>query len=171
MKLNRTFLALILIATFATSGEAGKENGDLTLYKDPILEFESARLLGACPGLRSWKENRNAPDFRNDLRNFHCQGRFSLTLEGSKDKVVTLFAGFNYKKEQGYLVVRKLDDKKVWIPDLMNLPTNQWVTMTPEDGYDSEFGSFEIFFRPSPNFDQKLASMKWGQWWEGGIPN
>ena len=171
MKLNRILIALILISTITAIAEAGKENAYLTLYKDPILEFESPRQIGLCPSLMSWEDDRNSPDLRNDLRNFHCQGRFSLALDGPKDKMVTLFASFNYGKEQGYLVIRKLDDKKVWVPDLMNLPANQWVSMPPENGYDSEYGSFEIFFRPSPNFDQKLASFKWGQWWKGGIPN
>jgi hypothetical protein len=171
MKLNRIFIAFALITTLATYTEAGNETGDLDLYKDPILEFESARQIGFCPGLRSWKDGRNSPDLRLDVRNFQCQGRYSLAMDGPKNKTITLFAGFNYGKEFGYLIVRKLDDKKVWVPDLMVFPSNKWVSMTPETGYSEEYGSFEVFFVPSPNFDQRIASLKWGQWWKGGIPN
>jgi hypothetical protein len=171
MRLQNFIILPALILIFATFAEAGKENGDLTLYKFPLLEFEDARQIGLCRGLMSWGEERNSPDLRLNIRNWHCQGRYSVALVGPKDKTVTLFAGFNYGKEQGYLVIRKLDNNKVWIPDLMDLPANQWVSMPPENGPDSEYGAFEIFFRPSPNFDQKLASFKWGQWWEGGIPN
>jgi len=171
MSFHRFFFLLILLATLVPIAEAGKENGELNLYKDPILEFESARQIGLCPGLRNWGDERDSPDLRNDMRNWHCQGRYSLAIEGSKGKMVTLFAGFNYGKERGYLIVRKLDDKKVWVPDLMIFPANQWVSLPPEDGHIEEYGSFEIFFSPSPNFDQKVSSLKWGRWWKGEIPN
>ena len=172
MKLSRIVFALILVSTLVTIAEAGKENGDLTLYKDPILEFTSARGIGSiCQGPFTLEGGKDTPDLRNNLRNFHCQGKFSLAMEGPKDKMITLFGGFNYSKENGFMIIRKTNDKKVWIPDLMNHPANQWVSVTPPTGHDEEYGTYEVFYSPTPNFDQKLASLKWGQWWKGGNPN
>lgn len=171
MKLSRIMFILIVVTAFAGAAEAGKTKGELTLYKEPLYEFVSPRSPhGLCEGLFFLDGGKNNPDLRSDFRYFHCEGRYTLTLDGPKDKMVTLFGGFNYGEEGGFLILRKTDDKKVWILDLMDFPSGQWVKVLPQQSHGAEYGAYEIFYSAAPRFDQNISSMKWGQWWKGNNP-
>ena len=90
-----------------------EQRGALILYKEPLYEFENAR-KGICEGLFDVKAGENVPDMR-DFRNYHCQGRYTLTLDGNAGRMVTLFGKFNFAKDWGYLIIVKKDNRKVWV--------------------------------------------------------
>ena len=102
----------------------------------------------------------------DDFYLYGGQNRYTLTLEGEAGRTVTLFARADFGREGGFLVIRKTDDRLVWIRDLMEFPANRWHTVKGENGY----GGFEVFYFPAPRFDQNIASVKWGHWWTGDTP-
>ena len=171
MKFYQAIFMLIVLTAFAADASAGKAKEELTLYKDPLYEFVSPRDHGSsCEGLYFLDGGRDNPDLRGDFQYYHCEGRYSLTLDGPMNKMVTLFGGFNYGGENGFLILRKTDDKKVWVLDLMDFPSDRWVKVPQQKGFDGEYGAYEIFYSPSPLFDQQISSLKWGQWWKGDNP-
>lgn len=154
-----------LILFLAGTLHAAEQRGALILNKIPIYEFEDARQLG-CTGMYDVKYGRDVADMR-EFRNFHCQGRYEMTLRGEKGRTVTLYAQFKFGKKGGFLVVRKLDDRKIWISDLENLPSDQWTTVLAS----RQSGAYKAFYRDASGFDQNISSVKWGQWWKGETPN
>ncbi len=147
---------------------ASEQRGALVLNKIPIYEFEDARKLG-CTGIYDVKFGQNVADMRLDSpnnRNSFCQGRYEMTVRGDKGRTVTLYAQYNFGQENGFLVVKKTDDRLVWIHDLENLPAGKWTTVPATH----QSGGYEAFYHSGSGFDQNLASIKWGQWWQGDIP-
>lgn len=160
----KLLIVISLIGVLAGMLQASEQRGALVLNKIPIYEFEDARKLG-CTGLYDVKYGRDVADMR-EFRNFHCQGRYEMKLRGKKGRTVTLYARFSYGKKGGFLVVRKTDDKKIWISDLENLPSGQWTTIPAS----RQSGGYEAFYRKTSGFDQNIASVKWGKWWQGKTP-
>jgi len=105
-------------------------------------------------------------DMRRDFPYYFCQGMYTLTLDGPPGTTVTLFGSFNYSQQRGYLVLRKKDDRKVWILELEEFPGDQWTTLEA----DSKSGAYEVYYHPAPNFRRRVSSVKWGQWWPGSVP-
>lgn len=143
---------------------AVEQRGALILNKIPIYEFEDARQR-SCMEFYDVKFGRNVADMR-EFRNYHCQGRYEMTLRGNKGRTVTLFAQFNFKGKAGFMVIRKLDDKTIWINDLEAVTPGRWVTVKAK----GQYGAYEAFFKYGSGFDQNISSIKWGQWWEGETP-
>jgi len=163
MKL-KFLIAMCLIGFSAGTLQASEQRGELVLNKIPIYEFEDPR-KNVCIGLYDVKFGRDVSDMR-EFRDFLCQGRYEMTVRGKPGRTVTLYAKFNFGQENGFLVVRKTDDRKVWIPDLESLPSGQWTTIPA----NSDSGGYEAFYHGGPQFSQRVASVKWGQWWQGDIP-
>jgi hypothetical protein len=158
----------ILSLTLLLAGNlyAYEQRGALVLFKIPIYEFEDARKLG-CTELYDVKFGENVSDMRGfPNRNAFCQGRYEMTVRGEKGRTVTLYAQFNFGQEGGFLVVKKTDDKMVWIADLEYLPPGKWTTVPAT----RQSGGYEAFYHNGSGFDQNLSSIKWGQWWQGDIP-
>jgi len=163
MKYN--YIAIVgLILFLAGTLQASEQRGALVLNKIPIYEFDDARNLG-CTGLYDVNYGRDVADMR-EFRNFLCMGRYEMTLRGKKGRTVTLFAQFDFGKKGGFLVVRKTDDKKIWIPDLENLPSGQWTTVSA----NNQTGGYEAFYREASGFDQNISSVKWDKWWQDKTP-
>ena len=99
----------------------------------------------------------DVPDMR-DQPCFLRDGKFTFTLTGPPGTTVTLFGKFNFKKGNGFLTVKKKDNRKIWLLDLIYFPADQWYTS--EANEDS--GAFETFYNPSPIFDESISSIKWG---------
>lgn len=159
-----TFAGFSLILLLAGTLQAAEQRGALVLNKIPIYEFEDAKKLG-CTEMYDVKQGRNVADMR-EFRNFHCQGRYEMTLRGEKGRTVTLYAQFNFGKKGGFLVVRKTDDRKVWINDMENLPSGRWTTVSA----NHQSGGYEGFYSDASGFDQNISSIKWGRWWQGDTP-
>jgi hypothetical protein len=110
-----------------------------------------------CYRLITIKVGDDVPDMR-DQPCFLRDGKFTFTLTGPPGTTVTLFGKFNFKKGNGFLTVKKKDNRKIWLLDLIYFPAGQWYTS--EANEDS--GAFETFYNPSPIFDESISSIKWG---------
>ena len=160
----RCLIGFSLIWVLAGTLQAAEQRGALVLNKIPIYEFEDPR-KNVCTAMYDVKFGRDVGDMR-DFRDFLCQGRYEMTVRGEPGRTVTLYAQFNFGKSSGFLVVRKTDDRMVWIDDLENLPPGQWTTVKA----DRQTGGYEAFYRKASGFDQNISSVKWGQWWQEDVP-
>jgi hypothetical protein len=114
----------------------------------------------ACFQLIYIEVGRDVPDMRDELRAAGCglnDGKYSLTLTGSPGTTVTFFGNYNFKKGNGFLIIRKKDDQKLWLLDLTDFPAGQWHTSKATD----DSGAFEFFYNPSSMFEQQISSIKW----------
>ena len=112
----------------------------------------------ACNELIKIDTGRDVPDLRDELCG-SIEGKFSLTLSGPPGTTVTFFGNYNFKKENGFLIIRKTDDRELWLLDLIAFPTGQW--FASEANEDS--GAFEAFYDASPMFEESVSSIKWGE--------
>ena len=157
MNIKNLFLSFGLLALLSTPVSAME--GQLTLYSE-FNYFESTKSPSNCRLINV--------AVGNDLPNlthtpcYYQNSAITTTLEGPTGTMVTLFAKQTFGKEGGYIVVRKTDDKKVWLLDLMDFPEKQWKTIEA----NSDSGGYEVYFKNGPAFDTNVASLKWGQWWK-----
>ncbi|MDH5790350.1 MAG: hypothetical protein OEZ27_07140, partial [Nitrospinota bacterium] len=79
MKYN-TFAGFSLILLLAGTPQAAEQRGALVLFKEPLIEFAGPKLSG-CELVYDVKTGENVSDMRN-FRNFFCEGRYTLTLDG-----------------------------------------------------------------------------------------
>ena len=154
----------IIFCLWAQALWAVEQRGPLILFKEPLVEFANPRQL-PCNGLYDVRMGKNVANM-SDFREFLCQGRYTFTLTGEKGRTVTLFAEFNYGKARGFLVVQKTDDRMVWFKDLESLPAGKWVEW--EASEDS--GGVRFYYYRQAMFPQWISSVKWGQWWQGKVP-
>ena len=153
---------LTLILIFLCLPAYAEQGGEMILFKEPPYYAPSPSRMYSddCNGLFHVKHDYDVADLR-DFPLFFCDGKYTLTLEGPAGKVATVFARFHFKTESGFLIIRKTDDKMVWILDLEKFPDRQWQTVEAK----GEYGGYEAFYRAAPAFERNLASVKWGQWW------
>lgn len=157
---------MILFSLGASPGSA--PDGELVLFKESITDVFARHPFGSeCSGLYPVKRGKNVPDLR-DFQYYFCEGIYSLTLEGPPQTTVTLFGSFFHRTGEGYLILRKADDRKVWIIDLEQFQSGKWIHVDPED---NRYGSYDVFYREAPNFERNLSSVKWGPWWDGTPPS
>ena len=96
----------------------------------------------------------------SDMRDEPCSysdGTFSLTLSGPPETTAIIFGDYNFKKENGYLIIKKKDDRVIWLLDLISFPANQWFSSEANENS----GAFETFYSASPIFEQSVSSIKW----------
>lgn len=161
MKLTRIFAATFLVLSFSLSAQAIEMRGELILNKGPLLEFDNFHREPVCESLLDFHKGKDQPNFFN-YRHNNCQGRFTFTLRGDTGSTVTLFGNVDYRKERGFLIVKKLDGQEIWVKEIESLPANQWVTIEGQQGY----GSYQAYYAAAPQFSQNIASVKWGAWWD-----
>ena len=160
-------MVALLFVLFCLPAFAGTSNinlgSDLVLWKSPLFEFYAR--MDICDGLYKVHRDEDVPDMR-DFRYFQCQGRYDLYMYGEPGATVTLFGGFQFGTEFGYMIIKKLDHNKIWLWELMLFPENQWFTQDATD----RTGAYAVYYHPEPDFDEKISSIKWGKWWEGPGP-
>lgn len=156
MRKLKLILAVLLILSSVPS-YAG-QSGGLVLFKEP--PYFANPVFGGCRGLYHVEHGSDVPDLR-DSRFFSCEGRYTLTLSGPAGNVATVFGRFNFKTDYGFLIIRKTDDKLIWIIDYDGFPDRQWHTVEAK----GQYGGYEVFFRAAPAFDRNISSVKWGEWW------
>ncbi len=144
---------------------AEEQRGALILNKEPIYEFEDDR-KNVCISLYDVKADKDVADMR-DYRDFFCQGRYTVILRGDSGRTVTLFDRFNFESDSGFLILIKKDNKKIWVNDIELIPSGKWVNIKG----NGQYGDFEAFYQASPQFSQRISSVKWGKWWSGPLPN
>jgi hypothetical protein len=125
--------------------------------KDPYLYGP----CGWCTDLFSLKENDDRKNFSR--YNLDTQtGYYLVDLIGPAGTTVTLFGSQNFLREHGYLILVKQDDRPIAVGDLKNLPPHQWVDVNQSD---TGPGLYRLWYHPSANFKERIASVRWGQWW------
>ena len=160
MTLTRICASLLLVFSFAVSAGAIEMRGELVLNKGPLLEFDNYHREPVCESLLDFHKGKDQPNFFN-YRHNNCQGRFTFTLRGDPGSTMTLFGNVDYRKERGFLIVKKLDDQEIWVREIESLPPNRWVSIEGQPGY----GSYQVYYAAAPQFSQNIASVKWGTWW------
>jgi len=58
--------------------------------------------------------------------------------------------------------VVKKDDRPVAMEDIDSLPPHQWVDVKQSD---TGQGFYRVWYHPSDRFRERIASVRWGQWW------
>jgi hypothetical protein len=111
-----------------------------------------------CYKLIDIEVGRDVPDMRDEPCSLR-DGKFSFTITGPPGTTVTLFGRYNFKKGNGFLIIKKMDDKKIWLQDFIDFPPDQWFYSEAND----DSGAFDAFYNPSPMFEQSLHSIKWGE--------
>ena len=153
MKLTAFLTALTVLIGFPGLS-FGKD--EMVMRKEP-LDWAVTRDGDVCYRLFSIKVGDDVPDMR-DQPCFFRDGKYTLTLTGPPGTTVTLFGKFNFKKGNGFLTIKKKDNRKIWLLDLIYFPADQWFFSEANENS----GAFETFYKPSPNFEESLYSIKWG---------
>ena len=153
MKLTAFLTALTVLIGFPGLS-FGKD--EMVMRKEP-LDWAVTRDGDVCYRLFSIKVGDDVPDMR-DQPCFFRDGKFSLTISGPPGTTVTLFGKFNFKKGNGFLTIKKKDNRKIWLLDLIYFPADQWFYSEANENS----GAFETFYKYSPIFEESLYSIKWG---------
>ena len=154
MKLTAFLPALTILIGFPGLS-LGK--GEMVMRKE-TLAWAVTMDDDVCYRLFTIKVGDDVPDMR-DQPCFFRDGKYTLTLTGPPGTTVTLFGKFNFKKGNGFLTIKKKDNRKIWLLDLIYFPAGRW--FYTEETEDS--GAFETFYNPSPNFEESIYSIKWGR--------
>ena len=168
--MNRKILFSFVVLFCFFAGSAFAKDGQLYLFKDQT--FDSSPILqgvdphGDCDQLFKVSPGKDMPDMR-DFQYYFCEGMYTLRLDGPKGMTVTLFGNFSYNQQQGFLVLKKLDDQLLWLLDLEDFPSGEWVDFAA----NKDSGAFSAYYHPASNFRKNISSIKWGQWWQGEAPN
>ncbi|MFQ5482004.1 MAG: hypothetical protein ACE5ER_04530 [Nitrospinaceae bacterium] len=154
-------LFLVILLNVAPAWAAS--GGELLVWKkDPF--FYGA--CGFCAEFFNVRPNEDLTDFSGFEYN-NQTGYYYVTLSGPSGATVTLFGGENYQKTQGFLIVTKLDGDTVQIEDLEDFKPGRWVEVPAEAGYT---GAYRAWYQPYEKFKDRVASLKWGHWWTGPVP-
>jgi hypothetical protein len=148
---------LALLLSTPAWGEPGAK-AELSLRKeDPYLYGA----CGWCTDLFLLKENDDRKNFSQ--YNLDTQtGSYLIDLTGPVGTTVTLFGSQNFSREHGYLILVKQDDRPIAVGDLGNLVPRQWIDVNQSD---TGPGLYRLWYHPSANFKERIASVRWGQWW------
>ena len=129
-------------------------NSELVLQKEVMYWSDKTNV--ACSPPITIEVGRDVPDLRDEICGSQ-DGKIDLTLSGPPGTIVTLFGSYNFKKDNGFLIIKKKDDQLLWVKDFVDLPAGQFSSEANEDS-----GAFETFFQAVPFFERSVSSVKWG---------
>lgn len=157
MKVKTVIISLSFLICFPSLGFAKSE---LSMFKEKLnwASWDGRAGDKACFETIIIKEGRNVPDMGNEPCQY-TEGKYSITLTGPPGTTVTFFGLYDFQKENGFLTIRKIDERMLWLLDLTSFPDGQWHTSEANNGS----GAFEAFYSASPTFEQSVFSVKWGQ--------
>ena len=153
MEIRAFLLTCSLLICFPILGFAKDE---LVMQKE-FMYWNSSIENYPCSQLTHIKLGQDVPDIREEACGA-LNRKFSLTLSGPPGTTLTLFGNYNYDQENGFLIIRKSDDRKLWLLDLSSFPADQWLSTKA----NRDSGAFETFYKPSPRFEESISSLKWG---------
>ena len=111
----KIFIAGILIVLIHSSLVFAKQ--ELMLSKEQ--QFETGPAIDGhhmdCDSLFYVDSGKDITEMRRDFRNYYCEGMYTLTLDGPSGTTVTLFGSGYFGQERGYLILRKKDNRKIWL--------------------------------------------------------
>ena len=111
----------IMIVLIHTSLVFAKQ--ELILSKEQLFDTGPAidNSHRDCDSLFYVDSGKDIADMRRDFRNYFCEGMYTLTLDGPPGTIVTLFGSYYFGQERGYLVLRKKDNRKIWLLEVRQL--------------------------------------------------
>jgi hypothetical protein len=148
---------LILLLSAPAWADPGSKAELLLQKKDPYIYGS----CGWCTDFFILKENDNRKNFKQYNTNTQT-GYFEVDVMGPAGTTVTLFGSQNFSRKQGYLILVKQDNRPIVVGDLENLPPHQWVDVKQSD---TGPGLYRVWYHPSDRFKERIASVRWGQWW------
>ena len=95
MNIKIIWVLIIVTVGFPSVNWAGETKTELVLYKklwDSGALFFRGR---TCNEVFTIKKDRNYSDLR-DMRNYNCEGEYSLTLDGPPGTTITVFGPVSY---------------------------------------------------------------------------
>jgi hypothetical protein len=152
MKIIAFLVSCSFLICFPVLGFAKDE---LVMQKE-VMYWTGTKSDTPCSQLINIELGRDVSDIRDELCG-SVYGKFNLTLSGPPGTTVTLFGEYNFKEENGFLVIRKTDDQTLWLHDLISFPPNQWFSSQA----NKDSGAFETFYNSSPTFEDSVSSIKW----------
>ncbi len=159
-KYLRVFLTgcLLLSVLYGPAWAETKLRANLWLQKvDPYLYGP----CGWCSEVFILNENDNRKNFKRYNSN-NQTGSYLIDLTGPEGTTVTLYGSQDFNLSQGYLILVKQDDRPIAVGDLENLPPRQWVEVKQSD---TGPGLYRVWYHPGEYFKDRIASVRWGQWW------
>ncbi|GJL79107.1 MAG: hypothetical protein NPINA01_20960 [Nitrospinaceae bacterium] len=156
---------IFLMSVLCFSEFAYANEGELVLDKIR-LDFQISLGDSSCDELMNIASGKNIPDMRG-FDCYHRTGKYTLTLAGPPGTTVTLFGEVSFGKDRGYLVIRKTDDRPVWLLDLEDFTSDQWNRVEAK----RQSGAYEVFYHAAPIFSQNVSSIKWEKWWPEDRPD
>lgn len=155
--MSKKIFWVLLIVCLCFSKTVFANEGQLVLDK---IKLDSDVSIGdsSCDELMNIASGKNVPDMRRIYPCYERTGIYTVTLAGPPGTTVTLFGNFFYGKDRGYLTIRKLDDRQVWLLDLEDFSRDQWLKIEAR----KQSGAFEFFYHAAPIFSQNISSIKWG---------
>lgn len=154
------FLTVCILTVFLSAPAWAETESKANLWLQKVDPY----LYGPC----GWCSERlilNENDDRKNFRRYNSNnqtGSYLIDLTGPVGTTVTLYGSQNYGLDHGYLIVIKQDDRPIVVGDLENLPPRQWVEVNRSD---TGPGLYRVWYHPSNLFKERIASVKWGQWW------
>jgi hypothetical protein len=155
MNIKTIGVLLILAVGFPSVNWAGETK--MVLYK----EYQDSNDLfrkRPCPKTFNIKKGIDYPDLR-EMRNYFCEGEYSLTLEGPPGTTITVYGQFFFEEGHGYLTLTKTDHRRVWLWDLEDFPDSKWIIADA----NKDTGAYEVYYHAGPNFKTNLGSVKWNE--------
>ena len=151
-----TGCSLLFVLLSSAWAEPGPKAELLLRKEDPYLYG----ICGWCTDLLNIGQNE---DWKNFSRyNLDTQtGYYLIDLMGPAGTMVTLFGAQDYSRKNGFLILVKKDDSPIAVGDLNNFPPRQWVDVNNAEGS----GVYSVWYHPVENFKERIASVRWGQWW------
>ena len=165
MRINKTYHRLVtylfpcllaLLLSTPAWAEPGPKAELMLQKRDPYLYGA----CGWCTDMFSLKENDNRKDFRQYNSDTQT-GYYQIDVLGPAGTTITLFGSKNFSRKHGYLILVKKDDRPIAVGDLDNLPPRQWVDVNNAEGP----GVYSVWYHPAKYFKERIASVRWGQWW------
>ena len=153
--MKKTAILKTLIFLFCFPG-LGFAKNELVMEKE-LFWAQMNEADVACNELIYIEVGRDVSDMRNEQCGF-TEGKYSITLSGPPGTTVTFFGKNGFKKGNGFLTIRKTDDRMLWVWDLTAFPSGQWHTTEAND----KSGAFEAYYNSSPMFEKSVSSVQWG---------
>ena len=150
-----TVFLLVCVIAGPVAAEPGSKAELLLQKRDPYLYGA----CGWCTDLFSLKENDNRKNFSQYNANTQT-GYFQIDVLGPAGTTVTLYGTQSYGLKHGYLILVKKDARPIEVGDLEHVPPRQWVDVGTQ-----ETGVYSVWYHPGPYFKERIASVRWGQWW------
>ena len=90
MNIKIIWVLIIVAVGFPSVNWAGETKTELVLYKE-LWDSGALFFRGrTCNEVFTIKKDRNYSDLR-DMRNYNCEGEYSLTLDGPPGTTITVF--------------------------------------------------------------------------------